>query len=166
MLSNQLIQPSADPQTPIFTAEVGDQARFRLAHPFGTGTSEVFSLHGHVWQRNPYTNSSTQMGSNSLSQWIGSRDNHGSTDHFDILVDKAGGESGRAGDYLYTVFVPVQARTGAWGLFRVGHNGGPTQSNAVCTPLAPLQPARRPTPPKDDLDRFIRQPVNKNPPKP
>ena len=27
---------------------------------------------------------------------------------------------GRAGDYLYSVFVPTQARDGAWGIFRVG----------------------------------------------
>src|SRR5262245_6612265 len=37
MLSNQLIAQQ-DPQTPIFTADVGDRARFRLMHPFGTGT--------------------------------------------------------------------------------------------------------------------------------
>ena len=120
MLSNQLPlvlpQPSApigDPQTPILTAAVGDKVRFRMTHPFGTGTSQVFSLHGHVWQRNPYNTNSTNIGSNSLSQWIGSRDNHGSSDHFDMLIDKAGGEAGKAGagDYLYTVFVPTQAET-------------------------------------------------------
>ena len=94
MLSNQLVN-RRDPQTPIFTAAVGDKARFRLMHPFGTGTSQVFTLHGHVWQRNPYKNDSKEIGDNSLSQWIGSRDNHGSTDHFDIMVDKAGGEGGR-----------------------------------------------------------------------
>jgi hypothetical protein len=38
---------------------------------------------------------STQLGNNILSQWIGSRDNHGSSDHFDIMIDKAGGEVGR-----------------------------------------------------------------------
>ena len=162
MLSNQLIQQ--DPQTPIFTAEVGDKARFRLMHPFGTGTSQVFSLHGHVWQRNPYKNDSREMGDNSLSQWIGSRDNHGSTDHFDILVDKAGGERGRAGDYLYTVFAPIQARQGAWGIFRVGHNNAPLQPNAACSPIVPLQPIISPVVPrKEDVERFIRQPVNKDP---
>jgi hypothetical protein len=173
MLSNQLWNAPAmpatsvgDPQTPIFTAEVGDKVRFRLTHPFGTGTSQVFSLHGHVWQRNPYRNNSTEMGDNRLSQWIGSRDNHGSTDHFDIIVDKAGGEGGRAGDYLYSVFVPVQARNGAWGVFRVGHNPGPTQPNAVCTPTGQVQPVQLvgPRPPtNEDLDRFIRQPINKSP---
>ncbi len=163
MLSNQLIQQAQnDPQTPIFTAEVGDKARFRLMHPFGTGTSQVFSLHGHVWQRNPYRNDSREMGDNNLSQWIGSRDNHGSTDHFDIVVDKAGGESGRAGDYLYTVFVPIQARQGAWGIFRVGSNNTPSQSNAACSPIAQLRRISPVVPKKDDLDRFIRQPVNKD----
>ena len=171
MTSNQLwnapVMPVAqigDPQTPIFTAAVGDQARFRMTHPFGTGTSQVFTVHGHVWQRNPYFNNSTQMGTNSLSQWIGSRDNHGSTDHFDIIIDKAGGEGGKAGDYLYTVFVPNQARNGAWGLFRVGSSNPQAPANAMCTPagMAPAQPLFGPLP-KEDVNRFLRQPVNKNP---
>jgi hypothetical protein len=161
MLSNQLV--NGDPQTPIFTAEIGDRARFRLTHPFGTGTSQVFSLHGHVWQRNPYTNNSREMGSNSLSQWIGSRDNHGSTDHFDIIVDKAGGEAGRAGDYLYTAFLPGQAHDGVWGIFRVGHNPGPPTPNAACTqPSAQRVVGPRVPAVKSETDRFTRQPVNKS----
>ncbi|MCI0590000.1 MAG: hypothetical protein L0Y67_00060, partial [Gammaproteobacteria bacterium] len=122
----------------------------------------VFTLHGHVWQWNPYKNDSREIGDNSLSQWQGSRDNHGSTDHFDLVVDKAGGEGGQAGDYLYTVFQPLQASTGAWGIFRVGDSNPQLQPNAACTPVkappgyvAPL--------PKDDLNRFIRQPYNKAP---
>jgi hypothetical protein len=96
MLSDQLlglplVLPDSDPQTPIFKADPGDKVRFRMTHPFGTGTSQVFTVHGHVWQRNPYASDSTVLGNNNLSQWIGSRDNHGSTDHFDLLIDKAGG---------------------------------------------------------------------------
>src|SRR4026207_2135380 len=126
MLSNQLTQvlpkpstPMGDPKTPIFGANAWNQSRFRMTHPFGTGTSQVFVLNGHVWQRNPYNTSSQKIGSNSLSQWIGSRDNHGSSDHFDMVIEKAGGEGKQPGDYLYTVFVPTQARDGAWGIFRV-----------------------------------------------
>jgi hypothetical protein len=171
MASNQLWNAPAmpansigDPQTPIFTAAVGNPVRFRMTHPFGMGNSQVFSLHGHVWQRNPYIKDSREMGNNALSQWIGSRDNHGSTDHFDILVDKAGGEAGRAGDYLYTVHVPIQAREGAWGIFRVGSNPA-GQTNAACTPNAQVQPSTlRPVAPHDDdLERFNRLPINKNP---
>jgi hypothetical protein len=164
MLSNQLVL--GDPQTPIFTADVGEKARFRFAHPFGTGTSQVLVLNGHVWQRNPYRNDSKEMGDNSLSQWIGSRDNHGSTDHFDLIVDKAGGEAGRAGDYLYSVFVPIQARQGAWGIFRVGHilPGALPAPNGACPVLPGVSPAAKK---KEDVERFIREPVNQNPkPKP
>jgi hypothetical protein len=171
MLSNQLV--GGDPKTPIFTAKVGEKVRFRLAHSFGTGTSSVFSLHGHSWQRNPYASNSTQLGNNTLSQWLGSRDNHGSTDHADILLSKAGGEGGRPGDYLYSVFVPIQARQGAWGIFRVEGNGpaatssgtgGASAVNPAC-PQVPVSPATLTAPPqqRDDLDRFIRRPLNANP---
>jgi hypothetical protein len=164
MLSNQLV--SQNPQTPIFTAAVGDKARFRLMHPFGTGTSQVFTLSGHVWQRNPYQNDSRALGNNSLSQWIGSRDNHGSTDHFDLMVDKAGGEGGQAGDYLYSAFQPLQTGQGAWGLFRVGQSNVPPQTNAACGPIPSITTAPAlvvvPRAQKNDgLGRFIRQPVNK-----
>ncbi len=165
MLSNQLV--SQNPQTPIFTAAVGDKARFRLMHPFGTGTSQVFTLSGHVWQRNPYKNDSRALGDNSLSQWIGSRDNYGSTDHFDLMVDKAGGEGGRAGDYLYSAFQPLQTSQGAWGLFRVGQSNVPPQTNAACAPIPSMMTAPAlvvvPRAQKNDgLGRFIRQPVNKD----
>jgi hypothetical protein len=158
MLSDQLVQNH--PQTPIFTAEVGDSVRFRLAHPFGTGTSQVFVLNGNVWQRNPYKNNSREIGDNNLSQWIGSRDNHGSTDHFDLVVDKAGGEAGQAGDYLYTVFVPLQATQGAWGIFRVGRSNPTSKHNAACTPMPP---AVVPTQADDQTKRFTRQSVNSYP---
>jgi hypothetical protein len=132
-----------------------------MTHPFGTGTSQVFSLHGHVWQRNPYINNGTQLGNNILSQWIGSRDNHGSSDHFDALIDRAGGSFGRAGDYLYSVFVPTQARDGAWGVFRVSdpaQPAPPVQLNPACP--AKQQPGYQPPIKlKDGTERFTRLPL-------
>jgi hypothetical protein len=169
MLSNQLALTTkppttppfpqiGDPRTPIFTAGVGDRFRFRMTHPFGTGTSQVFTVHGHVWQRNPYTNESRVIGEQLLSQWIGSRDNGGSTDHFELVIDKAGGEGGKAGDYLYTVFQPLQAATGTWGLFRVGNATPSTTPNAACKP--PVVPSGYvPPPPTLNLERFIRKPI-------
>jgi manganese oxidase len=161
MQSNVLIP--REPATPIFRADIGDTARFRMTHPYGTGTSQVFSLHGHVWQRNPYAQDSTVIGDNPLSQWLGSRDNHGSTDHFDMVIDKAGGASGQAGDYLYTVFVPVQAATGAWGIFRVGPEptGAPTATNGACTPI--VQKGYVPPPVDPDVRRFLRPPTPTTP---
>jgi manganese oxidase len=160
MLSNQLV--GGDPQTPIFTANIGDKTRFRLTHPFGTGTSQVFTVHGHVWQRNPYQKNSTVIGDNNLSQWLGSRDNHGSTDHFDMMIEKAGGEFGRGGDYLYSVFQPLQARSGPWGIFRVGNVSGSNTPNGACQ-QAP-KPGYVPPSPQDGLDRFIRPPLNSGKP--
>jgi hypothetical protein len=165
MLSDQLgfggATPVGDPQTPILTAVKGDKVRFRMTHPFGTGTSQVFSLHGHVWQRNPYIVNGTQLGNNILSQWIGSRDNHGSSDHFDALIDKAGGEGTQPGDYLYSVFVPTQARDGAWGLFRVlSDKNQPAPTIQVNNPTCPAksQPYT-PAKIKDGTERFVRQPL-------
>ena len=167
MTSNLLAQPGSnpsvqigEPKTPIFTAAVGDQVRFRMTHPLGTGDSQVFTIHGHNWQRNPYQNNSTTIGSNNLSQWMGSRDNHGSSDHFDLIIPRAGGTHGRAGDYLYTAFLPDQALLGAWGIFRVGNPGTPAP-NGVCTNQQQQQPAPSTArPPVLDLrERFRRQPV-------
>src|ERR1043165_6618440 len=76
MTSNTLADPTVttstqigEPQTPIFKANPGDQVRFRMTHPLGTGNSEVFTIHGHNWQRNPYQNNSTTIAFNNLSQW-------------------------------------------------------------------------------------------------
>ncbi|HVQ39123.1 MAG TPA: hypothetical protein VMS31_16410, partial [Pyrinomonadaceae bacterium] len=158
MLSNQLV--NSEPVTPIFTANPGDPVRFRMTHPFGLGTSQVFSVHGHVWQRNPYTNHSKEIGKNRLSQWLGSRDNHGSTDHFDLTIDKAGGEAKQPGDYLYTVFLPGQAQLGAWGIFRVGNPNTSMAPNARCPVIPPSSDASYVVPKQSDLDMLIRKPIS------
>lgn len=165
--SNALVQTSgqnllqADPQTPVFTARVGTPFRFRMMHPPGTGTSQVFTLNGHVWQRNPYMNFSTQIGNNNQSQWIGSRDNHGATDHFDLVGGLAGGKNGVAGDYLYTVFLPGQSQLGAWGIFRVlDANGKPVVGKPSCAP-SQASPAPQTAPQLKGADRFLRLPANK-----
>lgn len=180
MLSNQLFQvlptpstPMGDPKTPVFSAKVGDRVRFRMTHPFGTGTSQVFSVNGHVWQRNPYSNDSQSIGDNKLSQWVGSRDNHGSSDHFELDIEKAGGEGGKAGDYLYSVFQFLQVSQGAWGVFRVQGGALPPAAPAPAACLAPPpKPGYYPTLPKPNKDGIsvdglmIRRPLADQPPKP
>jgi hypothetical protein len=115
--SNQLVD--ADPQTPVFAASLDSPVRLRLLHPPNAGNNQVFTLSGHVWQRNPYTNNSTAIGDNPLSQWMGSRDGYGSTDHADLVLAKAGGQSGVTGDYRYTSFLPSMTQFGLWGVVRV-----------------------------------------------
>ncbi len=165
MTSNTLAAPGSnpataigEPQTPIFRAAPGDQVRFRMTHPLGTGNSQVFTIHGHSWQRNPYQKNSSVIAPNNLSQWMGSRDNHGSTDHFDLVIPKAGGTFNRAGDYLYTAYLPSDAAAGAWGIFRVGNPAAPT---GVCTPGPGTQPSLQSRPPIQNLlERFRRPPLN------
>jgi hypothetical protein len=165
MTSNLLDQPPltsspiGEPKTPIFKANIGDQVRFRMTHPMGTGDSLVFTVHGHAWQRNPYQNNSLNIANNNLSQWLGSRDNHGSSDHFDLVIPKAGGQFGKQGDYLYTAYLAEQAGIGVWGLFRVGNPGTPSP-NAVCS-QQPTAPAAQPAPKTNPLiERFRRKPLN------
>jgi hypothetical protein len=116
---NKLVQ--ADPQTPIFTANAGQPVRFRLVQPGGGTNGQVFTLHGHVWQEQPYKNNSTEIGENPLSEWIGSRDSYGAASHYDIVVSKAGGEDSVPGDYLYRTFIGAQIPKGIWGIFRVAN---------------------------------------------
>jgi manganese oxidase len=164
-LANGLV--NADPQTPIYTARQGEQVRFRMLHPPGTGIVQVFSLHGHVWQRNPYAAGSTQIGDNKLSQWMGSLDNLGATAHYDLVINQAGGPAGILGDYLYSAFVPAKAEYGMWGIFRVlNANGNPVaptpgQPVTVCVPATPTTtPVTTPPPPgKDRLERFRIKPA-------
>src|SRR5215470_18691139 len=115
------IRLSIDPVTQIFGAEAGVPARFRLVHPEGTGAAQVFTLNGHIWQREPYVKNSAQIGNNKESQFMGSHDSYGSTDHFDLVVEKAGGKADVPGDYLYSLFVPWRTAMGPafglWGVF-------------------------------------------------
>jgi hypothetical protein len=165
-LSNGLVK--ADPQTPIYTAKQGEQVRFRMLHPPGTGIVQVFSLHGHVWQRNPYAAGSVQLGDNKLSQWMGSLDNLGATAHYDLVINQAGGPGGVAGDYLYSAFVPAKAEFGLWGIFRVLNADGTAVTTAtgpsVCVPATTTPALATPPPPpgKDRLDRFRIQPATKD----
>jgi hypothetical protein len=42
------------PQTPVFTACAGESVRFRLLHPGGINTNQVFEIYGHNWSESPY----------------------------------------------------------------------------------------------------------------
>jgi hypothetical protein len=177
MTSNLLDQPPltsspiGEPKTPIFLANQGDEVRFRMTHPMGTGDSLVFTVHGHAWQRNPYQKNSLIIGNNNLSQWLGSRDNHGSSDHFDLVIPRAGGDNKKVGDYLYSAYLAEQAALGVWGLFRVQCRPGdagctappPPAANAMCkAPSTPTAAPRAVPPDKANplVDRFRRKPLN------
>ena len=153
------------PQTPVFTACAGEPVRFRLLHPGGINTDQVFELYGHVWAETPYyssgpgcvsptthTNlrSSSHIGEDhvctglsgfgpvqdSLSDWQGSRMGHGPGNHGDVLV-RAGGANAVPGDYLYKTYPAMHFVNGLWGIFRVEQCSDYGQARAAAAGAAP-----------------------------
>ena len=133
-LSN--MQVGGDPVTPVFWATAGEQVRMRLVQPGGHARNNVFMLHGHIWEEEPYTGSSTVLGSNAHSNWQGSQYGVGPGSHFDFLLKNgAGGRFGVSGDYLWRTFHSSQFSGGIWGIFRVcapGTNCAPPPPSTVC----------------------------------
>jgi hypothetical protein len=117
-LSNS--QVGGDPVTPVFTARAGQAVRFRVLNSNGHARNNVFQIHGHIWQQEPYVNNSTQIGSNPLSEWKGAQQGHGASNHMDVVVENgAGGARRVTGDYLYRTQSSFQFDNGLWGIFRV-----------------------------------------------
>ena len=113
-------QVGGDPETPVFIAQAGTPVRLRVVHPGGNQRNNVFTVHGHIWEREPYVDGSTRIGSNPLSLWQGSRMGVGPTEHFDaVLIHGAGGRFAIPGDYLYRDQASFQFDGGLWGLLRV-----------------------------------------------
>ncbi|MDQ3804044.1 MAG: copper oxidase [Acidobacteriota bacterium] len=132
-------QVGGDPVTPVFWATAGQQVRMRLVQPGGHARNNVFMLHGHIWEEEPYTGSSTVIGTNARSNWVGSQYGVGPGSHFDFLLKNgAGGKFGITGDYLYRTFTSPQFSGGIWGIFRVCAPGTvcqPPTKTAVNDPL-------------------------------
>jgi len=113
-------QVGGDPQTPVFTAKAGQDVRFRVLSANGHGRSIAFQVHGHFWQEEPYTNNSTVIGNNPLSEVKGTQYGVGPTSHFDIVPSNgAGGARRITGDYLYRDQMSFKFDGGLWGIFRV-----------------------------------------------
>ena len=113
-------QVGGDPQTPVFTAKAGTPTIFRFLHPGGHNRNNVMQIHGHIWEEEPYVNSSRSIGDNLLSEWNGASMGHGPSNHLDVpLRNGAGGKFKVPGDYLYRTHQSFQFDGGMWGIFRV-----------------------------------------------
>jgi manganese oxidase len=113
-------QVGGDPVTPLFAVRAGTPVRFRLLHPGGNQRNNVFQIHGHIWEEQPFVAGSTVLGSNPLSEWKGSQEGIGPTSHFNFLLKNgAGGGFNVPGDYLYRDQASFQFDGGLWGIFRV-----------------------------------------------
>jgi manganese oxidase len=107
-----------DPATPVFTAKAGTPVRFRVLHVAGHPRQHGYTLFGHHWNFEPWTQNSTVQGTNPFTFEIGSYSGIGPTRHFNILT-KAGGLFNIPGDYLYRSQESFQFGGGLWGIFRV-----------------------------------------------
>ena len=109
-----------DPQTPIFTAQAGQAVRFRILNANGHMRNNVFNLHGHFWQDEPFTNNSKAIGNNPFSEFKGTLYGIGPSAHYEVIpVNGAGGGRRVPGDYLYRTQESFMFDGGLWGIFRV-----------------------------------------------
>jgi hypothetical protein len=116
---NPACGPCGDPSTPLFEADAGTPVRFRVLHPAGHPRQHGFTLFGHHWQFEPWTNNSTQQGVNPFTFEVGSYSGIGPTRHDNILTT-AGGLFNVPGDYLYRTQESFKfSGGGLWGIFRV-----------------------------------------------
>ena len=77
----------------------------------------------------------------SLTEWQGSRGGHGPSNHFDVLLESAGGVNGIPGDYLFRTYTADHFRYGLWGLLRVEACPAITGEVAPAVPGAPAAAA-------------------------
>jgi hypothetical protein len=111
-----------DPHTPIIHAHPDVPFRLRWLQPGGQGGVPNVVLHGHNWQRQPYTKEGTVMGYNPRSEWTGSTGQLVPNDQLEMLIHQPGGPAKVVGDYLYRDFLSIDFSNGAWGLFRVSRD--------------------------------------------
>jgi manganese oxidase len=113
-------QFAGDPVTPIFKATAGTPVRFRALMSNGHQRNNIFVVHGHAWQEEPFANNSTVIGSNPFSEVKGAEMGVGPSFHFNAIpLNGAGGKFKVKGDYLFRTFQSFQFDAGIWGLFRV-----------------------------------------------
>jgi hypothetical protein len=108
------------PQTPIFTAQAGQDVRFRILSANGHPRNNVFALHGHFWQEEPFTNGSKTIGNNPLSEVKGAQYGVGPSSHYEVIPKNGAGGSFRvAGEYVYRTQESFLFDGGLWGIFKV-----------------------------------------------
>ncbi len=109
-----------DPQAPVFVASPAsgiDEVRMLVVQPGGHARGHVFTVHGQSWARLPFTNDSTKIGYNPLSQYYGIQEGVSPAAHWNLVLN-AGGPENVVGDYLFRDQSSFGSATGLWGLMR------------------------------------------------
>lgn len=134
-----------DPETPVFSVVAGTQVRFRVGEPTGHPRQHAFSIFGHSWFHEAWTNNSTVqwrpgVDPEPTSANIGTQGGHTARRHWNIILPQAGGSFGVSGDYLFRTQESFQFTNGLWGIFRVTPQSAPATSCLSCIQPAPTSP--------------------------
>jgi hypothetical protein len=133
--SNQLAG-GMDPVTPVFSVDAGKEFRMHLLQPHGSVRSSTMTVHGHLWQRDPYVCpesanlglpgrcepnevASQALGINPQAFYLGGQESYQPMTHFDLLFPSAGGANRVKGDYLFRDVQGNGNVSGLWGIVRV-----------------------------------------------
>ena len=119
-----------DPETPVFSVTAGAGVRFRVVQPTGHPRQHGFTLYGHNWFHEAWTQDSTVLWSpgqpEPTSTTIGTQGGHAARRHWNIVLRNAGGGFKQPGDYMYRTQESFQFTGGMWGIFRVTPTATPT----------------------------------------
>jgi len=116
--------PHGDPETPVFSVAAGTPVRFRVVQPTGHSRQHAFTVHGHSWFHEAWTNNSTVLWRPGVdpepdSMNLGSQGGHTARRHWNIILPSAGGGFRQPGDYLMRTQESYHFTSGLWGIFRV-----------------------------------------------
>jgi hypothetical protein len=131
-----------DPATPVYDVVAGAETRMRLLNPTGVGRGSTFTVHGHIWQRDPYVcpgvttdgllgkcsnvaldamgtdlgDSSPRIGDNPIGMAMGGQESWQPYQHFEVRLEHAGGAANAGA----SPSLNGDGNTdGIWGLLRV-----------------------------------------------
>jgi len=142
MLYHNSQAANEDPATPVYEVPVNAEARLRVLEPTGVGRGTTFTVHGHIWQRDPYLCpddiadgipgkcanvdmatfrqvGSLSIGKNPIGFYLGGQESVQPYEHFDLRLENTGGVNGIDGDYLWRDQASFGNTDGIWGLMRV-----------------------------------------------
>jgi len=136
-LFSNTLTAGADSQTPIFVAPAGKAVRIGLTNPNSSNRAATFTLHGHVWPRDPFLSAqrdaagfpvnanidnvgSVVIGDNPMQMYFGAQESILGSSHYVIKPNNgAGGVDKVPGDYLFRDTASAGTGGGAWGILRV-----------------------------------------------
>jgi hypothetical protein len=138
-LFSNVLTAGADPQTPIFEAKAGTQARIHFTTPNSSNRAATIQVHGHMWPRDPYLAAnldvngfpvqasgaplggvgSVRIGDNPMQMYFGAQESHMGGHHWTYVLQSAGGAFGVTGDYLIRDTAAAGLGAGNWNILRV-----------------------------------------------